>query len=375
MELVKLIRTLVQIFALGIFVFQMQNSIRKYISRPVVQQSSTTTFDSIPKPVIFVCEDGQFNYEKARQNGYKSFSRFNLGILSDTTTISWRGKNGNLSFKELQEDIFDYDYSTFVHQTSLTGDDYKWTDAPADLVYFIPQKFCMKPKQTLKGMNFRSTKKSFLYLDDPEKTNGLRITRIDSWKGELGPTGNLTFNGKLYEVQISIHDSKVHDGLTCTDYKKIGTSYGECVENEFKRELLGWFGCLPPWFPKKIENLECSDAKTANTPGFDALVEIIKLIKGLDLKVAESCLPPCTTMSWKLKELYHQTNVEKYSYIELKIMDNIIVYTDVCAYDVFSLVVDLGSSIGLWLGLSAVGIFDYLFDFYAYVQSKLTNKI
>ena len=274
----------------------------------------------------------------------------------------------------MQDGIFDYDYTSFVHQTSLTGDDYKWTEAPTDKVYFIPHKFCMKPKQTLKEMNFRSTKDSFLFLDDPEKNNGLRITRIDSWKGVLGPTGNLTFNGKLYEVQISIHDSRVHDGVTCTDYKKIGSSYGECIENEFKNELLSWFGCLPPWFPNKVQNLECSDVVAAKTPGFDALVEIIKLIKGLDLLVAESCMPPCTTMSWKLKELYHQTNVEKYSYIELKIMDKIFVHTDVCAYDVFSLVVDLGSSIGPWLGLSAIGIFDYLIDFYTFVLSKFTNK-
>ena len=55
-------------------------------------------------------------------------------------------------------------------------------------------------------------------------------------------------------------------------------------------------------------------------------------------------------------------------------MDKIFVHTDVCAYDVFSLVVDLGSSIGLWLGLSAIGIFDYLIDFYTFVLSKFTNK-
>ena len=35
------------------------------------------------------------------------------------------------------------------------------------------------------------------------------------------------------------------------------------------------------------------------------------------------------------------------------------VITDAYAYDMFELVVDLGSALGLWLGLSALSIFDY----------------
>ena len=37
--------------------------------------------------------------------------------------------------------------------------------------------------------------------------------------------------------------------------------------------------------------------------------------------------------------------------LEIKLSDNIIVHTDVYAYDVFSLIVDLGSALGTKIGV------------------------
>ena len=45
---------------------------------------------------------------------------------------------------------------------------------------------------------------------------------------------------------------------------------------------------------------------------------------------------------------------------EFEINAEILVTTGVYAYDVFALVVDLGSALGLWLSLSALIIFDYI---------------
>ena len=43
----KLLRIIFQLFALGVFTFQIQNSIKKYNQKPVVQQSSTTSLQGI----------------------------------------------------------------------------------------------------------------------------------------------------------------------------------------------------------------------------------------------------------------------------------------------------------------------------------------
>ena len=52
----KLTRILFQILALGIFLFQMENSVLKYCERPVIQQHSTITYADIPPPVIYICQ-------------------------------------------------------------------------------------------------------------------------------------------------------------------------------------------------------------------------------------------------------------------------------------------------------------------------------
>ena len=65
MRYLKNLRVLIQLVAFGTFVFQMQNSVRKYLDKPVVQQTSTTSLDNIKKPLLYVCQDGQFNYTES----------------------------------------------------------------------------------------------------------------------------------------------------------------------------------------------------------------------------------------------------------------------------------------------------------------------
>ena len=75
-------------------------------------------------------------------------------------------------------------------------------------------------------------------------------------------------------------------------------------------------------------------------------------------------------MHFKLNKTSHITNRIDSAAFKMKIKDGIIVNTDVNAYDKFSLVVDLGSSLGLWLGLSALSIFDTLVEFYMAAKRK-----
>ncbi len=50
------VRKLFQVIALGNFVFQMFNSINKYIEKPIVQQSSATKLEQIQVPDVYICQ-------------------------------------------------------------------------------------------------------------------------------------------------------------------------------------------------------------------------------------------------------------------------------------------------------------------------------
>ena len=56
MERQGIIKTLILLFAVGIFIFQMQNSIRKYLARPVVQMKSSVPVQDITLPVVYICQ-------------------------------------------------------------------------------------------------------------------------------------------------------------------------------------------------------------------------------------------------------------------------------------------------------------------------------
>ena len=70
----------------------------------------------------------------------------------------------------------------------------------------------------------------------------------------------------------------------------------------------------------------------------------------------EDCLPPCQTLDVVIEQTYYLPNLPEHAKINLKAKEKVDVYHDIYAYDEFSLVVDLGSALGLWLGLSVLSI-------------------
>ena len=56
------------------------------------------------------------------------------------------------------------------------------------------------------------------------------------------------------------------------------------------------------------------------------------------------------------------SNGIKHAAARLESQNNVVILKDVYSYDLFNLVVDLGSALGLWLGLSALSIFDNILE-------------
>ena len=319
MNQLKLLRLIFQLFCFAIFVYQVQNSVRKYSDKPVTQLTSETTFKEITPPDIYICEEGQFNGTTAVQLGYKTLAKFLLGNLTHGQKKTWNGKTGNLTYKMVQEILFQSSFNNFVYQTSETGTDNDWKRSETELVFKTPQGFCMKPKQMKKGLNFRVTTQSFFAINDPAKQNKLRITAMEHGKFNFGPSGVNTFSGSGYEIKIKIEDATIHDGVSCTQYNRINTTYGECIENGLMNSLVAWYGCLPPWFPAGNKPTCGSDVHITKQNEKEALAEILRMNKGFDLKSSSACLPPCTKMAFEIKQLYYDPNRKELLILKLYI--------------------------------------------------------
>ncbi len=343
----------------------MKNSVEKYFEGPTIPQTSKTSVDEMTMPTIYACQDRQFNHVKGNFYGYARQISFIFGTLTGSNLTSWNGKYGNKRSLELLKELYEADYSkysAFTHKMEINGNMMKTTlDDKVDFI--LPFGYCMKVDPMVKGITIRGTNRTILLLVDPYMNNGIRVTEIDNSKHEFGPTGEDTFDMYQYLMKLSVHDKSIHDGKTCTDYTKQDTSYGKCIQDVLEENLMQSYGCLPPWITKeqgkicgKDMDVEIKDMKAVGK----IMPEIIDLIKGLELDMFKICLPPCITMHVHMKELLHNTNNKNFGFIEYNVADEATVLTEVYAYDIFSLVVDLGSAVGLWLGLCALSIFDSL---------------
>ena len=364
-------RRIFQIFAFAMFIFQIQNSIRKFLTKPIVQQTSTRSFDNIEKPFIYVCQEGQFNYTKAKDIGYRSLTEFTMGKLNESNNYTWNGKFGNISFEDIRAMIFNANYSNIGILTSNTGDIFDYNYAEKEEIYIAPHGFCLNILSDYKITSVTATEKSTFHLVNPTGANKLRMFDKENKKIEFGPTQNGFFEGLLYEVEVNLYDHNIYDGSSCVNYERLGSSYDDCIDRAFKKQLLDWYTCLPPWFEfNSTSTCEIGKIITISDEKLEMYNQFAKFISGMEVDVLESCKPPCEAMSFKLYEVDQYSNRLGNAHVQMRIKDEVTVYTYAEAFDEFGLIVDLGSALGLWLGLSALSIFDTLIDFYSSSKKK-----
>ena len=360
-----LLKTAIWLAAFGIFVFQMRNSVHKYLSRPVVQEKSTKELNEIQLPVIYICKDNQFDYANAQRFGYLGQESFYPGQINGTLNISWKGKDRNVSFKDVQRELFG-------DETSYYQETFYGYDIPAEKIFIAPHGFCIKPHNITSAW-ISTVKKALFLIVDPYKVNDIQVAEMDNALVSFGPTNESTFDFSMFEIRCTLYDDRIHDERTCTDYEKIGSSYGVCVKQVMRDQLLDSYGCLPPWFESGKQTCEeGSEINVSNeTLLQDTIGEIRELVYGKEPKVFAKCLKPCISMGVYMKRVNYKTNVEKNARINFEISKQVTVFKEIYSYDAFSLVVDLGSALGLWLGLSAVGILEFFITFFNFCNKPL----
>ena len=144
------------------------------------------------------------------------------------------------------------------------------------------------------------------------------------------------------------------EGSTCVDYRKQKENYGDCLLKAFKYHISTIYTCYPPWIvglegkecEKDIETLEIENGRYEKI-----VLELDFLTDGNHIDVMDECRKPCYTIKVNLIEKVHIQNYKDPSYA--RIIDNaktVTIYKSTYSFDIFALVVELGSALGLWLG-------------------------
>ena len=358
MESQKLIRKVIQIFAFFFFIYQFQRSVIKYYEYPVVVQTLKVPLEDLPKPVVYICQADQFNQTKSKSLGYYGTEQFLSGMLDGSNTTSWHGKNGNLTYNQLERNLFDYDYTNLhLYSNYSTANEY---------ILLLPYGICMKIRESSPTIHFSTKQNIELILADPYRENDILTQQYPDAKAAVGPTYENYYELGVYEVDYTVHDSSIHDGYTCTDYTKTKHSYQHCINTIAKCVFESWYGCLPPWFPgNESENICKTERPRKKTNFFQALDD---LLNNREVRMFKKCLPPCVTINIKLQQTRHERHRLSEAWLTAVSKDLATKLTEVYSYDQFDFVVDFGSALGLWLGLSCLSILDHILEMWMSVK-------
>ena len=92
------------------------------------------------------------------------------------------------------------------------------------------------------------------------------------------------------------------------------------------------------------------------------------LLNNREVRMFKKCLPPCVTINIKLQKTRHERHRLNEAWLTAVSKDLATKLTEVYSYDQFDFVVDFGSALGLWLGLSCLSILDNILEMWMSVK-------
>ena len=266
--------------------------------------------------------------------------------------MSWTGLHGNMTFNQTLQ----YIYSTEINGIEFEDEDENVYEKLAKNIttkFTITNHFCkvlkVYPSKTEKiGIRLKRNESYTVIVNDPGNSNGLLFSQpsgdqilYDKQEGNK----ELTFLVNLQETKDET------GGGSCTGYPNTHyQSFSQCFKDDIIKKTRQAFGFGLPIFtgtdPGPIQRLEKHESTV------QWLESVAHDLFGGRVYKPASCLPPCTILDATPKQ-QHKFSY-KYPYVYIYFNNVVKVQTTVLAYGIDSLVVEVGSSLGLWLGLSVM---------------------
>ena len=366
MNCVKKLKYGLQFVALIVFTVQVVIAMMNYAAGPTMVAESLMNISALDRPVhISMCKMDQYNYSRSKLLGYSSSTPFMAGESSNKSFLSWTGANGSLTFEDTIRHLYNSKNDSSYASRNTTSH------------FFLPFGLCTTVTGHLKDIldndkrsikfYMKSPGKYIIFISDDAAILNFQLPyplmtgeRIKISIPEIQDSNHRTRQKEYYSVQIFETVDNSGKGL-CTNYPtQKFTSYANCVEKENRRMILPVLGCMVPWM---------SDKDTCRTPipRLPAHQDVISWLKqtyqyaftGFNFR-SMACRLPCHLLSSHAKYQYAHKRPTAYDRITLYFEETMQVKTIGPAYGLDSLIVEIGSSLGLWLGISVVGIFDVL---------------
>ena len=362
-------RVVLQLAAAAIFTFQMQVALTKYFEFMTTPLSSTKNMSEVKLPDIFICpkEDDIFNTTRLWNEGYRAYNAFLMGHIFESNGLtSWEGWNmipyinlTNIVFgRELDEELL------IVSKEHL-----KSTEN-----FNALNGFCRKVVISLSALQhvlvIYHPGEYQVLIADPDRSS-FHTVDTESFQGDIIETQT----NRAISYTLAIEEIQWIEGNgECTNYGEGAAfkTYADCVANEYTKALQPVLGCMIPWLAGPSEKAVCTGTLQASQEQKEKIFRIVrKILLAREFQRVErlkGCPRPCTEIKMTSKQTRIKAGFPGMQEVALSFQYEVRVTKYRMAYGVFDLVVEIGSSLGLWIGLSALGILDLL------IQAGVSSK-
>ena len=354
-----LLKKIVLVTALTFFLLQMIAALRKYFDPQVVSSPGLKLLKSLDRPVLVsLCKNSQFDYAHAQELAYNSATGFLTGTVGNDD-LSWSGPTGTQSFQELLDTLF---------TSSTENVRFHRNDNDTVTKFLLPVGVCkiLQVYPTSK-QDVEIGVEDGLYtitVSDPAYSSNFQLSDHLMTGDKILSKPESTEGIKIfsdYRIQLTETIKDTKDG-SCTIYPNENHhSFHDCVTQEMEEKVMPVLSCMIPWMSPNNQCTGFIRKLPAHQDLHSWLGAFIRSAWKLQGHLSDDCLPPCSILS------AHSTFLRSYTRTTLT-HDVVCLYFDVQVrlerrlqiYGFENLLVEIGSSLGLWLGISVLGIFGIL---------------
>ena len=365
MNFTKSFKFLILGFSSFMFTYQTLVAIQKLMSPPVVDSTERLNIKDIDTPLITICPLNQWNTSKVKEFGYEDDFYLLMGFANGSTFIGW-GAQHNLSFEELFQKVQNFKISD--PDIQVINKDLSYGKISYELRFYPKFGLCYElvnltmtktirfetKINTQEGENVQAQ----VFITDKKLRTSPSVFIESHWGSQI-----VIEHGKEYAYSIKVELISNFDPLNpvgCKNYKV--DEYDKCKVANLQKIWKPLINCTPPWvFPNDQcsgdLNVKGNTAKSVFNNSYITVSEIYDMVT-----VDDSCITACTVaqsliLQSEMKESrYAKEN--NCSYLRLNFANEVVSTTKQLAYGSSEFLVDMGSSLGLWFGLSVFGITD-----------------
>jgi hypothetical protein len=351
MEVKKCFRVILLIGALLMFCYQVQFAVKSIMDPPLMVTTSGTTISQITPPSMYFCPLSQFVTEKLKAFDYDDETDLLDGKIfnqSEGYYRSW-GAHKNLTFEQLIRNVI--------------------KEAPEDIKYrnkllpkFFPKfGYCFELDYNISNLLIFPEKNDFtrdhnILLTDKSTRTYFSVNMAS----QLGDNIRIIITSQsIYSffVDVEIYEASPEKSNCNPDPIY---SYEQCVDEQVHADLKPRINCVLPFLSERDHCQNLSEKYQAEIEHYGNTYLVPYMLFG-ETKAQKQCLKPCKQqrISVSLRD-QAPSNVANSSTIVITFNSNVKVSKEEPSYNWFNFIVDVGSSLGTWVGISAVTLIDFV---------------